>query len=38
LPPTTRKPFLQLAIMHGELGALDAGFQYLNQAIENYGP
>jgi DNA-binding winged helix-turn-helix (wHTH) protein/tetratricopeptide (TPR) repeat protein len=31
-------PAMQLAIMHGELGALDAGFQHLNQAIENHDP
>jgi tetratricopeptide (TPR) repeat protein len=31
-------PAMQLALFHGELGAVDAGFEYLNQALENHDP
>lgn len=31
-------PAMQLALFHGELGAVDTGFEYLNQALENHDP
>jgi tetratricopeptide (TPR) repeat protein len=31
-------PAMQLALFHGELGAIDEGFKYLEQAIESHDP
>jgi DNA-binding winged helix-turn-helix (wHTH) protein/Tfp pilus assembly protein PilF len=31
-------PAMQLALFHGELGAMDQGFKYLEQAIESHDP
>ncbi|MCW5977500.1 MAG: tetratricopeptide repeat protein [Bryobacteraceae bacterium] len=31
-------PAMQLALFHGELGSMDAGFKYLEQAIESRDP
>ena len=31
-------PAMQLAVMHGALGAIDTAFEYLNRAIESHDP
>jgi len=31
-------PAMQLALFHGELGAMDEAFKYLEQAIESHDP